>query len=69
MITQRRKDDENDLSVVFGTPPQHNSQPDESDTVTLRKVRRAARHEHRQSRNAQSEGDREGEGYSTDSSL
>ncbi|KAI5980724.1 GCFC-domain-containing protein [Pisolithus albus] len=83
MITQRRKeDDEDDLSVVFGTPPQREHQPDEldelgravprADPVTLRKVRRVARvarRKHRRSRNALSEDDCEEEGYSTDSSL
>ncbi|KAI6114380.1 GCFC-domain-containing protein [Pisolithus sp. B1] len=83
MITQRRKeDDEDDLSVVFGTPPQRDPQPDEldelgrtvprADPVALRKVRRVARVAHRkcrQSRNALSEDDWEEEGYSTDSSL
>ncbi|KAI6039350.1 GCFC-domain-containing protein, partial [Pisolithus marmoratus] len=83
MITQRRKeDDEDDLSVVFGSPSQREPQPDEfdelgrvvprADPVALRKVRRVARvarRQRRQSRNAMSEADWEEEGYSTDSSL
>ncbi|KAG6377125.1 nineteen complex-related protein 2-domain-containing protein [Boletus reticuloceps] len=83
MIARRRRaDDEDDLSVVFGTIPKPSAELDEADelhrvlppsnSIVLRRSRRTARIARRTRRHAgklSSDADDREEGYSTDSSL
>ncbi|KAF8442882.1 nineteen complex-related protein 2-domain-containing protein, partial [Boletus edulis BED1] len=83
MIARRRRaDDEDDLSVVFGTIPKPSAELDEADelhrvlppsnSIVLRRSRRTARMARRTHRHAgklSSDADDREEGYSTDSSL
>ena len=79
---RRRTDDEDDLSVVFGSVPKPSAEldnidelrrvPPASGSIVLRKERRAARVSRRTRRHAgnmPSEANGREEGYSTDSSL